>query len=56
LHWAALNGPKDLAELLLAHGADVNAQDITGATPFHAAMAWGHEEAAELLRQHGGRE
>ena len=27
LHWAALNGHKDVAELLLANRADVNAKD-----------------------------
>jgi ankyrin repeat protein len=28
LHLAAANGHKDVAELLLAHNADVNAEDI----------------------------
>jgi ankyrin repeat protein len=39
LHWAARNGQKDVAELLLANKADVNAKDNNGATPLHRAMA-----------------
>ena len=56
MHWAAEFGRKDVAELLLASKAEVNAKDITGATPFHAAAALKHEDVAELLRQHGGHD
>ena len=56
LHYAVVSGQKDVAELLLAHGAEVNAEDNDGFTPLHVATANGHKEMAELLRQHGGHE
>jgi ankyrin repeat protein len=64
LHDAAEYCFKDIAELLLAHKADVNAKDDKGETPitlaridmgsfFHVPhdAAW---DVVELLRQHGG--
>ena len=53
LHWAASSGHKDVAELLLAHGADVNAKNNNGSTPLHFAAALGHKDVAELLLAHG---
>jgi ankyrin repeat protein len=44
-----------VVELLLAHGAEVNARG-NGYTPFHMAVQKGHQDVAELLYQHGGRE
>jgi ankyrin repeat protein len=35
LHWAVLGHHKDMVELLLAHGADVNAKNRYGQTPLH---------------------
>jgi|WetSurMetagenome_2_1015567.scaffolds.fasta_scaffold32982_3 ankyrin repeat protein len=50
LHLAAASGHKDIVELLLAHGADVNAIDgDDGWTPLHWAANGGHKDAAELL-------
>jgi ankyrin repeat protein len=49
LHWAAYGGDKDLAELLLAKGADVNTKDNDGHTPLHWAARDGYKEVAELL-------
>ena len=49
LHGAALSGHKEIAELLIAEGADVNADDGGGGTPLHRAAAAGHREIAELL-------
>ena len=38
-----------MAELLLAHIADVNAKDNDGMTPLHFAADEGHKNVAELL-------
>ena len=34
LHVATENGPKEIAELLIAKGADVNAKNVDGEIPF----------------------
>jgi ankyrin repeat protein len=49
LHLAAANGHRDVAELLLANKADVNAKDIMGATPLDHAAGNGRKDTAELL-------
>ncbi len=49
LHWAAENGHKDVAELLLTHKADADAEGNGGMTPLHMAAFRGHKEVAELL-------
>ena len=49
LHLAAINGHKDVVELLLASRADANAKNNKGWTPLHAAAAGGHREVAQLL-------
>lgn len=56
LHWAAYEGRRDVAELLLAHHAEVNARTKAGETPLHVALGNNHKDAAELLRQHGGED
>ena len=38
LHWAALKGHKEVAELLIAKGSDVNARDIFYKTPLDKAI------------------
>jgi ankyrin repeat protein len=62
LHQAAYAGHKEVAELLLAHGADVNAENDSVQTPLHIAVggagAWigsvqDHKKVAELLLAHG---
>ena len=49
LHWAAIEGHKEIVELLIAEGADVNAMKGGGGTPLSYAASWGHEEIVELL-------
>ena len=56
LHMAARSGDVDSARLLLDYDADVNAADNRGKTPLDYAIEMGHDEVAELLRQHRARE
>jgi ankyrin repeat protein len=51
LYYAAGRGRKEVAELLIAKGADVNvnAKSDRDATPLHGAAFNGHAEIAELL-------
>jgi ankyrin repeat protein len=53
LHYAARDGQKEIAELLIAEGAGVNAMKIDGMTPLHYAAINGHKEIAELLIAEG---
>jgi hypothetical protein len=52
LHYAAT---KEIAELLIAEGADVNAKDNNGVTPLTNATNNGYTELGNLLRKHGGK-
>jgi hypothetical protein len=49
LHIAAFNDRIDVAKLLIADKADVNAQANNGATPLHLAAAKGNKDIVELL-------
>jgi len=49
LHFAVAFGHKDVAELLLAKGADVNAKANNGFAPLHVAAGKGQKDLAELL-------
>lgn len=53
LAWAALAGRVEVAEGLLAKGADVHGRGQDGATPLHAAAFLGRKEVAEVLLRHG---
>jgi ankyrin repeat protein len=55
LHLAAFFGHMKVAELLLAHGADVAARsrNANGNTPLHAALAANQKMLAGLLLGHG---
>jgi len=48
---AALAGHKEVAELLIDNGADVNTRDEGGNAPLDYAEG----ETAALLRKHGGK-
>ena len=50
LHWAAKNGNREIADVLIAAGADLSATTrLGGHTPLHVAAASGHAGLAEAL-------
>jgi pectate lyase len=51
LHWAVMMGSKELTELILEAGGDVNAQSRTGETPMDLAKQGG-PKIIELLKKH----
>ena len=53
LHAAAVEGEIDIAQLLLDHGADINAVGESQEMPLHLAVKQGHSEIAEFLLQKG---
>jgi ankyrin repeat protein len=56
LHCATWKGQKEVVEVLLQHGADVNVHnnnDHWGTTPLHAAAHGNQKAIAELLIAHG---
>jgi len=59
LHFAAQNSRREIAELLIANGADVNAvamDDVfSGQTPLDAANKYNQGAVAVLLRKYGGK-
>ena len=55
LHWAAREGRKEVAELLISKGAEVNIQDKYINTPLDMAILWKAPKVADLLRKHGAK-
>ena len=55
MHRAAFDGHKEIAELLIAKGADVNAKNQEDTTPLDKAIENKQAEVANLLRKHGGK-
>jgi cytohesin len=56
LHYAAQRGKKTQAEMLLAHGANMDTRGWYGKTPLSLAKEGDHTEIIELLRKHGAKE
>jgi len=55
LHYAALTGRKEIAELLIDNGADVNEKTDDGRTPLDFTKQTKQKAIANLLRKHGGK-
>ena len=55
MHFAVGNGRREVVNLLLANGADVNTNNAFGRTPLDLAIQWKRTELADLLRKHGGK-
>ena len=60
LHYAAQHGAMEAAQLLIAHGANLEAKDWKGRTPIDLAEANGSEAVAQIIREeislrHSGR-
>ena len=55
LHAAAKTGQKDMIELLIVAGANVNPKDFENKTPLDEAIQYEEPEAADILRKHGGK-
>jgi pectate lyase len=52
LHYAVICGRTEVVNLLLKHGAYINARDTSGCTPLHYAFKNKHYELAEFLIEH----
>ena len=55
MHHAAANNHTYIIKLLLANGANANVLDEKGDTALDWAKSWNRNEAADLLRKHGGK-
>ena len=59
LHPASYEGHQEIAEMLIAKGADVNAKvafgPLQGKTPLDSANNSGRTAIVDLLRKHGGK-
>ena len=53
LHISASTGNLDVVNMFLEMGADVNAVNLLGKTPFHVAVQSGHLNVAKVLIQNG---
>jgi len=54
IHEAALLGRRDLVDLLLAAGAELDSRSDDGRTPISEAPQGKHPELAKLLQSKGG--
>ena len=53
LHVAGIHGDAELCKMLLAKGADYQAQAVDKSTPLHVAVANGNQKAAKLMLARG---
>lgn len=53
LHISAFFNYKEISEVLIARGCDLNVQDVNGDTAIHVACVKGNERIVELLVRHG---
>lgn len=53
IHWAAFFNHVDIAQALLDHGADINAQDFQSTTPLHWAVQQNNVEMVRWLIENG---
>jgi len=53
LHWTAANGHENVAQILIAYGANVDAQAKYNDSPLHWAAGYGHDNVVQLLVAHG---
>ena len=49
--WASEKGEREIIELLIQNGADINLEDNYGNTALSIALRFGHNEIAGYLRQ-----
>lgn len=49
LHYAAMNGDRDKAKLLIESGATIDVWDLAGRSPLHTAAVHGHVRVVEYL-------
>ncbi|GAA6023157.1 hypothetical protein JCM11491_003282 [Sporobolomyces phaffii] len=52
LHTAAMRGELESAQILIEHGADINAPDLQGSTPLHYALSYGKLSVVKMLVEH----
>lgn len=55
LHWAAMGGHTEIARMLIARGADVNALSKEKVSPLYLAAMEGHADVVKLLLKHGAK-
>mgnify|MGYP002525244923 FL=1 len=55
LHYAPRHFHREIIELLIDNGADVNAKSTHNGTPLNGDIINNETETADLLRKHGGK-
>ncbi len=55
LHYAAMGGHKEIAELLITNGANINKKNDEGKTPLDSSIMCDQTETTDLLREDGGK-